>query len=118
MVAGRDHRDDSRLGRRVDRVDDEVTRRRDLRLAEREVDHVHAVGDRRLDTRCDLGRVAVEAEAGGGDRQRLVVPEIGVGRDAGERQRAVGRGVSPAAIPGNVGGVEGAVLGRIEGAFE
>ena len=62
VVAGRDHRHDARRGGRVDRLHDEVARRLDLGLAEREVDHVHAVGDRRLDRRGDLGAVSVEPE--------------------------------------------------------
>ncbi len=40
--------------RRVDRRDHEVALRRDLRLAEREVDHVHPVCHRCLDRRRDL----------------------------------------------------------------
>ena len=51
---------------RVERRGDDVARRLDLRLAEREVDHVHAVGDGGLDPRGDLRRVAVEAEPGVG----------------------------------------------------
>ena len=43
--------DDAGVGRRVDRLHDEVPGRLDLRLAEREVDHVHPVRDGRLDRR-------------------------------------------------------------------
>ena len=63
-------------GGALERADDEVAGRLDLRLAEREVDHVHPVRDRRLDRRCDLGRVPVETEARRRDRQRLVVAEV------------------------------------------
>ena len=63
VVAGGDDRDHA--GRRggVDRLHDEVARRVDLGLAERQVDHVHPVGDGRLDRGGDLGAVPVEAEA-------------------------------------------------------
>ena len=43
VVARRDHRYDACLRGRVDRVHDDVARRLDLGLAEREVDHVHPV---------------------------------------------------------------------------
>ena len=59
VVAGRDDRDDAGGGRVVERVRDGVARRLDLRLAEGEVDHVHAVGDGRLDRGDELRRVAV-----------------------------------------------------------
>ncbi len=54
VVAGRDHGHDSRVGRVVDRLHDDVARRLDLRLAEREVDHVHAVLHGLLDAGGDL----------------------------------------------------------------
>ena len=85
VVAGRDHRHDAGGSRALDRLHDEIARRLDLRLAEREVDHVHAVGDGRLDRSSDLGAVAVEPEAGGRDGQGLVVAEVRVRRDAGEQ---------------------------------
>ena len=63
VVAGRDHRHHAGGRGAIERERDEVARRLDLGLAEREVDDVHAVGDRRLDRRRDLRRVAVQAEA-------------------------------------------------------
>ena len=76
------HGIDARERRAVDRLDDDVARRLDLGLAEREVDHVHAVRDRLLDRLRDLRRVAVEPEARRRDRQRLVVADVRGGRDA------------------------------------
>ena len=55
VVAGRDRGHDARRGRAVDRLDDDVAARLDLGLAEREVDHVHPVGDGGLDPLGDLG---------------------------------------------------------------
>ena len=57
VVPGRDHGHDACGGRAVDRRHDEVARRLDLRLAERQVDHVHPVGrpplrSRRRSPRC------------------------------------------------------------------
>jgi hypothetical protein len=62
----------------------EVALRLDLGLAEREVDHVHAVGHRGLDSRGDLRCVAVQPELVGRHGQDLVVPEVRPRRDAGE----------------------------------
>ncbi len=60
-------------------------RRLDLRLAERQVDDVHAVADGRLDPGGDLGRVPVQPEVLGRNGQHLVVADICVRRDARER---------------------------------
>ena len=76
VVARRDHRDDAVVRRAVDRLDDDVACRRDLRLAEREVDHVHPVFDCGLDPGDDLRRVAVEPELPGRDRQHPVVAQV------------------------------------------
>ena len=51
VVAGGDHRDDACGGDVVDRLDQRVVRRIDLRAAAGEVDHVHAVARRRPRTR-------------------------------------------------------------------
>ena len=61
-VAGRDDGDDAGARGAVDGARDEVVGRLDLGLAEREVEHVHAVGHRLVDRARDLGAVAVEAE--------------------------------------------------------
>ena len=63
VVPGGDHGHDAGVGCGVDRGDDEVAARLDLGLAEREVDHVHAVADGGLDPGGDLRSVAVEPEA-------------------------------------------------------
>ena len=82
VVAGGDDGDDARRRRGVERERDEVARRLDLGLADREVDHVHSVGDGRLDRGDDLGRVPVEPYVRvGRDRQRLVVAEQRPGCD-------------------------------------
>ena len=62
-----------------------------LRLADREVDHVHPVRHRLVDRLRDLGRVAVEAEAARRDGERLVVAEVRLRRDARDDGAAVGR---------------------------
>ena len=115
LVPGRDRRDDAGGGGRVDRRDDEVPRWLDLRLAERQVDDVHAVADGRLDPCGDLGRVPVQPEVLGRDGQHLVVAEICVRRDARERA-AVGdraRRVVAGGDPGDMGRV--LRVGRVEG---
>ena len=55
VVPGRDDRYDAGGCRRVERDRDDVAARLDLRLATGEVDHVHAVGHRRLDRGDDRG---------------------------------------------------------------
>ena len=54
----------------------------DLRLAEREVDHVHPVGHRCLDPGGDLGRVAVQADARRRDWSAPCSSQVGAGSDA------------------------------------
>ena len=88
VVAGGDHRDDARVGGAVDRLHDDVPRRLDLGLAEREVDHVHAVLDRLLDPLRDLRRVAVEPEVGRRHGEHLVVAEVRARRDPGDAHAA------------------------------
>ena len=111
VVAGRDDRDDAGARGVVDRLDDDVARRLDLGLAEREVDHVHPVRDRLVDRLGDLRRVAVEPEArasarsapcscrgmrvGATPEMRLRPAAIGrrvvvAGRDAGDVRRVLG----------------------------
>ena len=105
VVACRDDRYDAGRGGVVDRPGDRVARRLDLGLAEREVDHVHAVGDGRLDRGDELRRVPVEADRVRRDRESLVVPEIRERCDA--RDRDLGESSSagttvpcrPAAMP-------------------
>ena len=102
VVPGGDDGNDARVGGGVERERDDVARRLDLGLAEREVDHVHPVRDRRLDRRDELRRVAVEPDATGrGHGQRLVVAEVGLRRDAGDATPppAATVPVFPAAIP-------------------
>ena len=57
VVSGGDRRDDAGRGGAVDGANDEVAARWDLRLADREVDHVHAVLHGSFDRCGDLGRV-------------------------------------------------------------
>ena len=85
IVSRGDHRHDTGGGGSVDRLDDDVARGRDLRLAVREVDHVHPVLHGLLDRRRDLGRVAVEAEAVRRDRPDAVVAEVRARGDPGDR---------------------------------
>ena len=66
VVPGRDHRNDPCGCGAVDRRDDDVARRLDLRLAEREVDHVHPVGDGGLDRGRDLGALPSRPKSGVG----------------------------------------------------
>ena len=92
VVAGSDDGDDT--GRRggVERERDDVAGRLDLGLAEREVDHVHAVGDRRLDRGDELRRVPVEPDVRvGRDGQRLVVADVGPRRDTRDHALPLGR---------------------------
>ena len=94
----------------VDRRDDDVAARLDLGLAEREVDHVHPVGDGGLDAgRRSPGELPSSPTPGGRDRQHLVVAEVRLRRDAGDAAAAAGRGRSVVAggDPGDVGRVLG-----------
>ncbi len=113
VVPGGHHGHDARGGRRVERERDEVARRLDLGLAEREVDHVHAVGDGGLDRRDDLGRVAVEPEARlRRDRQRLVVADVRARGDAADAQPVRERVRVPGGDPGDVRRVPRLARGR------
>ena len=114
VVPGRDDRDDAGRGGGVERERDEVARRLDLGLADREVDHVHAVGDRGLDRGDDLGRVAVEADVRvGRDAERLVVADVGARSDARDLDAA---GCGGAGVAGGDAGDVGRVPGldRVE----
>ena len=96
----------------VDRLDDDVTARRDLGLPEREVDHVHSVADGRFDPGGDLGRVAIEPELAGGNREDAVVPEVRARRDPRDLHRAARRARSAGVVvargdPGDVRPVHG-----------
>ena len=77
-------RDHAGTGCVVEGLDDDVARQRDLRLTERQVDHVHAVTYGRFDPGCDLRRVAVETEPRRRDGQHFVVPEVRRRRNAGD----------------------------------
>ncbi len=115
VVAGRDHGHDARGGDVVDRLDQRVVRRLDLRAAAGEVDHVHAVGDRRLEGGDDLRRVRDVA-----DRRRhgedAVVAEPRLRRDAAEPGHLgvvrPGRGRRAGVAGGDPGDVR-AVEGRV-----
>ena len=93
IVPGRDHRHDARRCHVPHRFDQRVAERVGLRAAAGEVDHVHAVANRRFEGGDDLRRVADVA-----DRRRhvedAVVADVGTGCDAGEpgRLRMVGAG--------------------------
>ena len=82
VVSGGDDRHDAGGCGRVERERDDVAARLDLRLAAREVDHVHAVGDRRLDRGDDRGRVRVRAQPRARLDEDLVVAEVRTRRDA------------------------------------
>ena len=96
VVAGRDHRDDAGRGDVPDRLDERVARRVGLRAAAREVDHVHAVADGRLEGGDDLGRVADVADRSR-DVEDPVVADLRARRDAREAGRLgmVGAGAAP-----------------------
>ena len=102
VVARGHHGHDAGGGGGVERERDDVARRLDLRLAEREVDHVHPVARRpprsrrRARARCRPG----PTPGIGRDRQRLVVPDVGARGDARDTVRppTPRRGL-PAAIP-------------------
>ena len=98
VVPRRDHGDHARRRRRVERERDDVAARLDLRLADREVEDVHAVPYRGLDRGDELRCVPVRAQARVGAHERLVVPEVRARRDAGDdtparrlRPRVTGR---------------------------
>ena len=113
VVAGRDDGDHAGAGRCGECLHDDVARRLDLGLAERHVDHVHAVGDGRLDRSRELRRVAVEAHVGvGGDRQRLVVAEVRARRDAGDACSLGERVVVSGGDARDVGAVRRQLAGR------
>ena len=101
VVAGRDHRNDSGRGSRVERERDHVAARLDLRLADREVEDVHAVSHGGLDRGDELGRVPVRAQARVRADERLVVPEVGARCDTGDPPAA--RAVRPR-VPGRDAG--------------
>ena len=83
VVAGGDHRHDAGRDDVVNRLDHRIVRRIRLRTAAREVDHVHPVGDGRLECGDDLRRVRDVP-----DRSRhgehAVVADPGSRRDAGQ----------------------------------
>ena len=83
VVAGGDHRDDACERGVVDRLVHRVVRRVGLRPAAGEVDHVHAVGDRRLEGVDDLRRVGLVTERRR-DGEHAVVADPGLRRDARE----------------------------------
>ena len=86
VVPGRDDGDDACRDDVPHRLDERVAGRVGLRPAAREVDHVHAVLDGRLERGHDLGRVADVA-----DRRRhvedAVVADVRSRSDAGEARR-------------------------------
>ncbi len=113
VVAGGHDRNDSGGRGVVEGLDDDVPTRLHLGLADREVDHVHPVRHRLVDGLGDLRRVAVEAVIRRRHRQRLVVAEICLRRDArdgravvGSRRRVVVAGRDPRDVR-RVEGVDG-----------
>ena len=84
VVARRYDRHDAGSCRGVEGERDDVSAGLDLRLAAREVDDVHAVGDSCLDRRDDRRRVRIRAHARVGLDEDLVVPEIRAGSDTGD----------------------------------
>ena len=76
---------------RVDRERHDVAARLDLGLAEREVDHVHAVArPRPRSRRRSRAAFSSRPKLGVGDRERLVVAEVRVRRDARDDAPAAG----------------------------
>ena len=82
VVSRGDHRDHAGCGCGVERARHDVAAGLDLRLAAREVDHVHPVGDGGLDRGHDRRRVRVGAQPGVRLDEHLVVPEVCARRDA------------------------------------
>ena len=79
-----DHDDDARGDRALHRAHERVGRRVDLGAADREVDHVHAVGDGCVDGGDEVGGRADRAVLRIGLRQAAVVAEPGLRRDTRE----------------------------------
>ena len=111
VVPRGDRRHDARGGGAVDGAHDEVTARRDLGLADREVDDIHPVLHSRLDGGGDLGRVAVQPDVGHGrNGQDPVVAEVGPRRDPGQRGSTAAEGHLRPVVPGRDPGDVRAVL--------
>ena len=75
VVAGRHDGRNAGLGRTRDRPHRQVVGRIDLGLADRQVEHVHAVRDRLVDRLGDRHAVAVEPESGRRHGEHAVVAE-------------------------------------------
>ena len=116
IVPGSDDGDDTGCGRAVERERDRIARRFRLRLADREVDDVHPVGDSRLDRCNDLGCVPVLADpAIRRNRVGTVVPDVGAWRDTRDERTTRGRSVSVACgDSGDMRAVRGARRLRVE----
>ncbi len=109
VVSGGDDRDDSRTSSGVEGEGDDVAARLDLRLSDREVEHVHAVSHRGLDGSHDLGGVPVGAQPRVRAHERLVVADERAWRDARHRAPRGLRASVPGRDPGDVGAVRGVV---------
>ncbi len=83
-VARSDHRHDAGARGAMDGTGDDIVGGLHLRLAEREVEHVHPVGHRPIDRARDLGAVAVEPERRRRGGEHAVGAEEGVRCDARE----------------------------------
>jgi hypothetical protein len=82
VVPGGDDGDDAGCRGRVERQGDEVTGGLHLRLADGEVDHVHAVLHGGLDRGDELGGVAVQPHGRSRNAEGLVVADVGAWGDA------------------------------------
>ncbi len=113
-VAGSDDGHDTGARCAVDGARHDVVGGLHLGLAEREVEHVHAVRHCAIDGASDLGAVAVETEGGSRRREHAVGAEVGVGRNAGEvGDRHAERGAGDAREAGGDARDVRAVLGAV-----
>ena len=111
VVSGGDHRHYAGCGCGIERSCHDVAAGLDLRLAAREVDHVHPVRDGGLDGGHDRGRVRVGAQPGARLDEHLVVPEVRTWRDARDPSASSRRSVGvPRRDPRDVRAVAGVVV--------
>ena len=109
VVSRRHRRHYAGVRRCVDRRVDQIPRRLDLGLAERDVEHVHAVADGGLDCGGELRRVGVEADLAR-DRRSPVVAEVRARGDARQTNARPRRG---AVVPGSDARHVQAVVGLV-----